>query len=276
MCLARSLYMHIPVKGVARPVFIVGCGRSGTTILGAALSRHRQITYLNEPRKLWSSVYPETDIWPNSVKPNGRLVLSAADADEKRSKRLQRLFKFETYRTGRPVLVEKFPVNSFRLGFVSNIFPDARFIIIRRNGLEVAKSIERMCQDGKWYVANPAKWRYLEHYAKSKHDTENLPALCENYYEMGLLEWRLSTEAIEEFLGGQPETHYIRVNYASLVKDKTDTVRKIISFMGLEEDPQVTRFVEKNINRRSEDLADHSLSDKEKKIGGKLLLDAYE
>jgi hypothetical protein len=36
---------------LTRPVFIVGCGRSGTTILGEMLGRHPQLAYLNEPRQ---------------------------------------------------------------------------------------------------------------------------------------------------------------------------------------------------------------------------------
>src|SRR5215212_6691597 len=58
-----SGYALLPVQGVSRPVFILGCGRSGTTIFGAALSKHKSITYLNEPRHLWFAAYPETDIW---------------------------------------------------------------------------------------------------------------------------------------------------------------------------------------------------------------------
>ena len=34
------------------PVFIIGCGRSGTTILGETLSKHSKIKYLNERRDL--------------------------------------------------------------------------------------------------------------------------------------------------------------------------------------------------------------------------------
>lgn len=270
--MVQSVHSCLPVKGIARPVFVIGCGRSGTTILGTALSRHREITYLNEPRKLWSSVYSDTDIWPNSTNPDGRLVLAAADADSKRSRKLQRLFRFETLRTGRPVLVEKFPVNSFRLQFVRTVFPDARIVYIHRNGLEVARSIERMCDAGKWYVANPGKWERLAQHAASMRDTEELPGLCNSYYEKGLLEWRLSTEAIEDFLAGQAENTFIKLGYAELVKDKIDTIRKVISFIGLAEDSQVTGFVAENIYRRSSEMANQPLTDTEKMIGGRYLL----
>jgi hypothetical protein len=61
--IARSVYSSLPFPGLERPVFIIGCGRSGTTILGATLAQHQLVTYLNEPCHLWFSAYPETDIW---------------------------------------------------------------------------------------------------------------------------------------------------------------------------------------------------------------------
>ena len=49
------------------PVFIIGCGRSGTTILGETLSSHPKIKYLNERRTLWHRAYPEFNIWDNEI-----------------------------------------------------------------------------------------------------------------------------------------------------------------------------------------------------------------
>src|SRR5205807_1050578 len=50
-------------SSIESPVFILGCGRSGTTILGNLLAQHPSVTYLHEHRPLWTSAYPETDIW---------------------------------------------------------------------------------------------------------------------------------------------------------------------------------------------------------------------
>src|SRR3954468_9854675 len=115
-------YALLPVRGVSRPVFILGCGRSGTTIFGTALSKHKSITYLNEPRHLWFAAYPETDIWtPRAAKRNGKLALTADDANQQKSDMLGRLFRFETILTNRRLLVEKLPINSFRLSFIHKI-----------------------------------------------------------------------------------------------------------------------------------------------------------
>ena len=41
------------------------------------------------------------------------------------------------------ILLEKLPINSFRLRFLKESFPEARYIYLTRNGLEVSKSIEK-------------------------------------------------------------------------------------------------------------------------------------
>jgi hypothetical protein len=272
MRLVEALYPALPVRGIERPVFIIGCGRSGTTILGTALSRHDKVTYLNEPRKLWSAVYPETDIWPGSPAGNGKLVLGAADADAESSRRLARLFRFQTLRSGRPLLVEKLPVNSFRLPFVHAVFRDARFVYIARSGLEVARSIEKLCEAGRWYSRNPNKWNQLALLAATMSDTANLPAICTGNYEKGLLEWRLSTEIIEGFLDGVPADVWIRISYAELVDHQVDTILKVMAFLGVDTDEKVTAFVRENISRRSDKLVNQVLSETEKLIGGDYLL----
>jgi hypothetical protein len=211
--ISRSVYSSLPLPGVDRPVFIVGCGRSGTTILGTALSKHRHIAYLNEPDHLWTRAYPEADVWTARARARGgRLALTAADVERRKSRKLGRLFRFEAIRAGRPVLVEKLPVNNFRLDFIHRIFPDARFVHIYRNGLEVARSIEKVCQQGlaAWFGADSYKWDELAGYAAGREDTKGLPALCATDFERGLLEWRLSTGAAGEFLRRLPDGAFFR------------------------------------------------------------------
>ena len=269
---AGTLFSILPVKGIKRPLFIIGCGRSGTTILGTILSMHGKVTYLNEPRKLWTAAYPKTNIWKNDRSGNrGNLSLTAADTERRSSKRLSRLFRFETIKTGKPVLIEKLPANSFRLQFIRKIFPDARFIHLYRNGLEVARSIEKFCQEGKWFCANPYKWKQLSHLARSSNGTAALPELCTDYFYMGLLEWRLNTAAVTGFLELIPKAAYIEISYNDLLDNPGDTISRILDFIGLEPDPDVSEFAHQSLVRRSMKIESMPLSEKEKIIGGELL-----
>ena len=68
-----GFYSRLPLKGGQNPVFIIGCGRSGTTILGRTLAEHPRVKYLNEPgisgagriRKLMSGQKQEKTIMEN-------------------------------------------------------------------------------------------------------------------------------------------------------------------------------------------------------------------
>lgn len=256
----------------ASPFFIIGCGRSGTTIFGTALGQHPAIAYLNEPRHLWSAAYPETDIWSHqSMARGGKLLFTEADVDPSKAEVLRRLFAEELTRSGRPVLVEKLPINNFRLRFLQCMFSGARYIHIFRNGMEVARSIEALCQQGRWYRQNPRKWDLLAEYAHASNETRDLPALCTDDFLRGLLEWRLSTEAAVSFLRGIPGTSWTEISYATLLSDPAGSTARVLSFMGLPESSAVREFVVTNISRRSAPVDADVASELEMLIGGPFL-----
>jgi hypothetical protein len=270
--LANGIIPFLSVEGPSQPIFIIGCGRSGTTIFGTALSKHSKVCYLNERRDLWSSAYPETDIWTEKATArNGKMVLTAADAEIRKSRKLRRLFLLETVKTQKPILVEKLPINNFRLQFIHSIFPDARFIHIFRNGLEVARSIEKLSEKGKWFVPNSYKWNQLVQLAKTGKDTATLPELCTSYFDKGLLEWRLSTETAVSFLKGLSEDCFLEISYDDLTGEPVNTIERVLSFIGIENEPPVTNFVRDSIARRTDKLGNIPLSEKARIIGGELL-----
>jgi hypothetical protein len=232
---------------IHRPVFIIGCGRSGTTILGSVLSQHPEVTYLNERRDLWSIAYPETDIWRADARDRGgRLSLTAADERPTNSSRLRRSFMWRTRRTGRPRLIEKLPINSFRLGFLRNVFPEATYVHMRRDGLEVAESIARQ---QNWYSKYAYRWELLAEVARSRTETAALPDLCSNDQDRGLLEWRLALDAIDR-TADKREHQYLEVTYDELVDDGDRTVERLLGFLELAPAESVSRFVDSAVARR--------------------------
>lgn len=269
----RTIYPILPLGGIRNPIFVIGCGRSGTTILGTTLSRHGLVTYLNEPRHLWFQAYPEADIWTGlAASRNGRLGLTDADADDRKSRKLKRLFRLETLLSKKPVLIEKLPINSFRLKLIHTVFPDARYIHIHRNGLEVARSIQKASEAGSWFGANSYKWDRLAEYASTRIDGPDIASLCTDYREMGLLEWRLSTEAVVDFLGDLPPDAYVELSYDELMRHPVETVSRILKFIGIDPEREVTDFASETIRRRTSALVSESMSEKDVLIGGRLLL----
>jgi hypothetical protein len=124
----------------------------------------------------------------------GTLSLGPSDADPRKNWRLSRYFLFQTKKTGRPILVEKLPINNFRIGLIAEAFPNCRFVHIHRNGLEVARSIAEQDRQHGWFRDNQYRWQLLVDYASKDPTTSRLPKLVDTPYEKGLLEWRLSTE----------------------------------------------------------------------------------
>ncbi len=269
--LIRKMLLLMPVKIISQYVFIVGCGRSGTTILGTALSKHSKITYLNERRDLWFSAYPESDIWTHkAIERNGKLVLTAENTDAGKSKKLRNLFRMEALKTRKPILIEKLPINNFRLDFINSIFPNAKYIHIYRNGLEVARSIEKQADAGKWFGSNDYKWKQLVNISKQNH-THPLSELCSGNYEKGLLEWRFSTEAVVNFLKDQPHDKFLEFSYDDLTSDPVSAIQNVLDFIGIDDEPGINNFAEENISRRSKKISTKSYSEKEKIIGGDFL-----
>lgn len=267
-----NLYSKLSSAAIERPIFIIGCGRSGTTIFGTVLSHHRSVTYLNEPRYIWFSSYPETDVWTRkTLQRNGRVYLNASDVDDRKSEKLRRLFHLETVLSGHSVLIEKLPMNNFRLDFIKAIFPEARFIHIYRNGLEVAKSIETLSNKGRWYAWAPYKWNRIVEYADTSDFYKSLLPLCSDYFYKGLYEWRLSTEAAVEFLSRQDRSCYHELNYSDLMDRPEEVVGEVLDFIGLERDERVNEFIRDNIARKTKKLGNSDISETARKIGGELL-----
>ena len=268
--LARYLYALLPCPEISRPVFIIGCGRSGTTILGETLSRHPQIAYLNEPRHLWLYAYPQTDIWAGASGA-AKLLLTEADAEPSRSRIIRRLLRFEALIKGRPLLLEKLPAHCFHLGFLLRIFPAARFIHLRRNGLEVARSIAIVAEHGNWHGEDGHKWTLLAQYAQESEKTRGLPALCRSSVDQGLLEWRLSTEAALQGLQGLPKETVFELDYEDLLGRPAETLAAIQAFLGLEDAPEVGRFALASIARKSPKLGLDAVAESDRLIGGERL-----
>src|SRR6185437_1530971 len=140
---------------------------------------------------------------------------------------------------------------SFRLEFIQSIFPDARYIHIHRNGVEVAKSIERFCATRQWFGSHQYKWQQLSEVANMRTATSELPPLCKTAFEKGLLEWRLSTEEVARFLSTLPETRWCEISYDELTASPVSSIERILLFIGLASHSATTEFARNNICRRT-------------------------
>ncbi len=160
----------IRYKPVEKPIFILGTGRSGTTILGIVLSMHREIGYLNEPKAIWHVIHPSEDIIGSYSRGDAKYCLTAEDATDDRCHRAAQMFGAYLTVTGSKRLVDKYPELIFRVDFVRALFPDARFIFIVRNGWDTCHSIANWSKrlgievNGEkhdWWGVDDRKWQLL-------------------------------------------------------------------------------------------------------------------
>jgi len=186
-------------------------------------------------------------------------------------KKLRDLFYCETLLTGKSQLVEKLPINNFRLGLINTVFPDALFIHIIRNGIEVARSIERECRKGRWFGPNNYKWNQLVSYAQKVNRFRDLPQLCRTDYDRGLLEWRLSVETALDFYRSIPYNRYLQITYEDLLENPVSVLEQVEEFIGVQPSEKVHIYAERNIKRRSPRASASDVSESTKQIAGDLL-----
>lgn len=249
------------------PVFIIGCGRSGTSILGNTLALHKSICYLHERRDLWRKAYPELDIWSGKYQ-HPLLYADEKDQDIYKTKKLRSIFFKEQVAGNCKVLLEKLPINSFRLKFLQACFPEAKYIYLHRNGLEVAESISKKIPVS-WFGYKNLKWNLLVNHAKKNGFIFSDDELASNLHK-GIFEWRLSMEQSEAFFKTLSNEKYICISYKDLIENSFETLSTIFRFLQLETTESFLKKISATLERKNKKI-DRIEDEITWKIGGDLL-----
>lgn len=244
--LARtSFYMVRRVRAQARasigrpytwnvpgPIFIVGCGRSGTTLLGELFAMHPAVSYKYEPYDLWTGVDPITDFLQLYSSGSHHCFLDANSVTDSTRRRFGRLFAARADR----ILVEKSPINALRIGFLEALAPSARFIHIVRDGVDVARSIEKIAAVtrrmafrsplNQWWGVGDAKWAALQRDGRAaNYYPDELGRLLTDA-QRGAYEWLLSLHEVKawrERLGSR----FCELRYRDLASHPRDTLQEL-------------------------------------------------
>jgi len=243
-------------KKVFSPVFILGTGRSGTTILGIIMSIHKEVGFLNEPKAIWSKVNPNEDLIGSYSTAEASYFLNEADGSLKQKRNINKIFGFYLGATFSKRVVDKYPELIFRIPYVKSLFPDAKFLFLVRNGWDTCSSIEKWSErlstcsaEGThdWWGVNNRKWNLLVEQIIKKDEyfktvSYNLSDIT-SHIDMAALEWIVTMRQGLKMLEKYPES-ILRVDYESLVKNPITTLADIEAFSELAHDEKYIHYGE--------------------------------
>ena len=186
----------------ARPVFVVGMPRSGTSLVEQIIASHPEA---------WGA--GELNFWQIATRGHHQEVL-----DESLHRRLaQDYLKVLTgHSAGALRVVDKAPVNSDYVGLIHSVFPRARFIHMQRDPIDTCLSC------------------YFQHFPPALNYTLDLADLAHYYREHRRL--------MDHWRSVLPADSFLDVPYAELTADQEGWSRRIIDFIGLTWDDRCLTF----------------------------------
>jgi len=235
-----------------RPIVIIGAPRSGTNMLRDVLAKLRGVgTWpCDEINYIWrhgNVRYPSDEFTAKMATPAVQRFVH---------KEFDKLAR----RNGYEFVVEKTCANSLRVGFVNKILPDALYIEIVRDGIDVVASARK-----RWsasldltYILKKARYvpftdlpyyaaRYFINRIHRLTSAENRLAIWgpkldsmddiifgRTLEEICAIQWRRCIEKAErEFSGVAPEK-ICRIQYEDFVRQPDDALRDICRFLGMQ------------------------------------------
>ena len=251
------------LRPVEQPVFIVGIGRSGTTILGTILSLHRDVGYLSEPKALWHSIFPEEDVSGNYSGGPARYRLFAEDATELVRCAARRLFGVYLTATLARRAIDKDPELVFRVPFVRAIFPDARFVFLIRDGWSTCHSISEWSKNhGRrvngevhdWWGVDNRKWKLMVDQLvpgdPSFSGIVDAVTTLHTHIDMAVVEWIVTMREGLRQLEEHADCVY-PLRYESLVANPQRELCTLLDFCRLPQDDKVIAYAQAVLAQRS-------------------------
>ena len=259
----KGLLKIRPNKPVEKPVFIVGLGRSGTTVLGLIMSMHKDLAYLNEPKAIWSLIDERIDTVDDYLIGKGRLDLTENDVTESIVSKAKTIFANYLRIIGRSRLLDKFPEHVFRIDYLLSIFPDAKIIFISRSGNDAVASIAKWSQIHQrgedenledWWGRADAKWSYICAQLLSSDDYQKALAGIDlasiDHLNRAALEWVLTMNKGLQVIQSHGDK-ICHVRYEELLDNPDQFLQAVFEYCELNEDSQVTEYAQSKIYKQT-------------------------
>ena len=192
----------------AKPVFVLGMPRSGTSLIEQIIASHPAARGVGEP-----------DFWLQAARAHHdeiRRQVLGLPARKKLAEDYLRLIERRNLYALR--IVDKTPANSDFVGFIHTVFPNARIIRMRRDPIDTCLSC------------------YFQNFSTGMTFTMDLTDLADYY--------RVHQRLMSHWCNALPSGTILEVPYEELVSDQEAWTRKILDFIGLEWDERCLAFHE--------------------------------
>jgi len=200
--------MDAGASSSAKPVFVVGMPRSGTSLTEQIIASHPSANGAGE-----------LEFWSDAVREHGAAIRQGQLGEATKQKLAEAYLRVIESRSGNATrIVDKAPVNSDYLGLIHSVFPNARIIYMRRDPIDTCLSC------------------YFQQFSLGLTFTMDLSDLAHYYqgHQRLMAHWRAVL----------PPGTILDVPYEELIEDQEGWTRKILDFLGLGWDERCLNFQE--------------------------------
>lgn len=200
------------------PVFLISMPRSGSTLLEQMLDRHDHIEAVGELPYIRALIRSVLEIHTRREPIKLPELVRRLSDSEKRAFGADYMQRASLHRkSDAPYFVDKMPMNWSDVLFIREILPQARFIEIRRNGMDCGFS------------------NYIHYFSRAHASSFDLANIGQTYTDYVRL--------MDHIRAGSPDLMQ-HVRYEELVEHPARELAKVLDYLGLEWDDSLLRFFE--------------------------------
>lgn len=253
-------------------LFIIGSGRCGSTMMQEVIARHpdagfisnvdANVLKLNMKGRWNNAIYRHT---PQAFTQRDRrfaklgplqfrfgpseayqmlnrrvsLIISetrrdllAEDVTPSLEASFRRFFEERMKAQKKPLFLTKF-AGWPRARFIHEVFPEARFLHVVRDGRAVAESLIRR----PWWrgYQGPGAWQFGP---LSEQHAKEWDAADRSFIVLAGLQWKILMDAFEDARGALPDEQWMQVRYEDFVAEPRGHLERILDFAGVEWTPK--------------------------------------
>lgn len=246
-----------PPRLLDRPILVIGCNRSGTTLIFNNLAEHpRTWSLYEESQHVFYRHYPiHPDAGDRLVEPPPPEIAASITRAFYREAHNKEFFKdlpglrvIPRKAIQRPMnrlykrpplrLVEKTPANSLRIPFLVTLFPDARIVFLIRRPEDTISSLMEGWKNWSGNGSGPwtfTRWHYVVPPGWRAWTGRPLAEIC-------AFQWVESTRTALQDLERHCPGRYLLVRYEDMIAEPVGTFAGIRRYCELAESPYFDRL----------------------------------